>query len=170
MPQMYASNVYSSCIRSYPSASVVLPSFLKRRSVNQKESRKKSKQFQSWDRDIICLPKDCGSLSNIPYPRGKYRAKLGSNGLIGKIRLNSSMSVDEVEEEVRSVFQKAMGGRKDFQFIYLQPTGAGSRTLTVPTVSSSFSWTAQQVVKLAANKQTVYILANDELDCKVEVK
>ena len=63
-----------------------------------------------------------------------------------------------------------MGGRKDFQFIYLQPTGAGSRTLTVPTVSSSFSWTAQQVVKLAANKQTVYILANDELDCKVEVK
>ena len=55
-------------------------------------------------------------------------------------------------------------------FNSLQPTGAGSRTLTVPTVSSSFSWTAQQVVKLTANKQTVYILANNKLDCKVEVK
>ncbi len=70
------------------------------------------------------------------------------------------MTVEEVEKEVRSVFSQPMGGRSDFPFSFLQPTGLGSRTLTA---SSSFSWTAQQVAKLAGYKQVIYILAHDEL-------
>ena len=46
----------------------------------------------------------------------------------------------------------------------------GLPLLTVPTASSSYSCTAQQAVKLVANEQTIYILANNELVCEVEVK
>ena len=63
----------------------------------------------------------------------------------------------------------AMSGKTDFPFIFLQPTGAGSKTLTVPSVSSSFSWTAQQVAKLGANKQSFYILAKEKLALDLEV-
>ena len=74
------------------------------------------------------------------------------------------MSVDDVKDEVCSVFSKPMGNRKDFPFIFLQPTGAGSRTLTIPSVSTSFSWTPQQVAKLGSgNKQSIFILAQDDL-------
>lgn len=65
---------------------------------------------------------------------------------------------------MRSVFSQPMGGKSDgFPFAFLQPTGVGSKTLTVPCVSSSFSWTAQQVAKLGTCKQAIYILAQDEL-------
>ena len=69
------------------------------------------------------------------YSRGKHRAWLGKSGLIGKIRLVSTMTTTEIDNEVRSVFEKVMGGRSDFPFIFLQPT---SRTLMIPSVSSSF--------------------------------
>ena len=80
----------------------------------------------------------------------------------------STMTVKEVEDEVRSVFHKAMSGRSDFPFTFLQPAGAGSRTLTIPSVSS-FSWTAQQVAKLGPNKQSIYILARDKLAVELQV-
>jgi len=79
------------------------------------------------------------------------------------------MSEEEVKAEIRSVFCKPMQGKNDFIFLYLQPTGAGSRSLSVPSVSVSFSWSAQQVVKLAVNKQTIYILAEDDLQLPNEV-
>lgn len=84
-------------------------------------------------------------------------------GLIGKIRLMSNMTEQEMEQEVCSVFKSPMGEREDFPFMFLQPTGLGSRSLTVPSVSSSFSWTAQQVAKLGGNKCAIYILAKDNL-------
>jgi hypothetical protein len=84
------------------------------------------------------------SESPIPYPRGKYRELLGKKGLIGKIRLSSDMTPNEVEGEIRSVFQGVMKSTS-FQYTYLQPTGCGSRSLTIPAVSSQFVWTAQQV-------------------------
>ena len=77
------------------------------------------------------------------------------------------MSVIEVEDEIRSVFQGPMGGKHDFRFQFLQSTGVGSRTLTIP-VLSSFDWSAQQVAKLGNNKQPVYIIAVDELVCNIE--
>ena len=72
------------------------------------------------------------------------------------------MTVEEVEDEIRSVFHYQMSGRKNFPFDFLQPAGAGTKSLTVPSVSSSFCWTAQQVAKLGG-KQPIYILAKDHL-------
>ena len=118
--------------------------------------------------DIVCLPKNSDPSATLSFPRGKYGAKLGEKGLIGKIRLMSSMGVTEVEQDVRSVFCSPMSGRDDFHFKFLQSTGVGTRTLTVPSVSASFSWTAQQVAKLGTNKQAIYILAIDELSCSLE--
>ena len=56
-----------------------------------------------------------------------------------------------------------MGGRKDFPFAFLQPAGVGTRTLSIPSVSSSFRWTASQVAKLGGHKQAIYIMAMDSL-------
>ena len=116
----------------------------------------------------MCLPQQ--SVTEFSYPRGKYRSCLGKHGLIGKIRLMSTMTVVEVESEVQSVFGKAMGNRGDFPFSFLQPTGAGSRTLMVPLVSSSFEWTTQQVAKFASNKQSIYVLAQDKLAVEYKVR
>lgn len=52
---------------------------------------------------------------------------------------------------MRSVFRGSMDGRSDFPFSFLQPTGAGTRTLMLPSISFSFRWTAQQVTKLISN-------------------
>ena len=98
------------------------------------------------------------------HPRGKYRTKLASKGLIGKVHLTSLMN--DVENEIRSVFCVPMCGNNEFCFCYLQSTGTGSKTLTV--VSSSFDWTAQQVAKLGNNKQAIYIMANDEFACSLD--
>lgn len=57
-----------------------------------------------------------------------------------------------------------MSNTEQFQFTYLQPTGCGARSLTVPAVSSSFDWTPQQVARLGGTKGTVYIMAEDELN------
>lgn len=87
-------------------------------------------------------------------------------GLIGKIHLTSDMSITEVEDEIRSVFREPMKDNPLFPFIFLQPTG-GARSLTVPVVSSSFTWTAQQVAKLGNNKGTIYNMAQDDLNIAV---
>ena len=112
----------------------------------------------------MCLPSNKEqTTSSIPYLRGKYRQKLGDYGLIGKLRISSEMSEHEVEQEIRDVFATPMWNRSDFPFFYLQPTGAGSHTLTLPSVSHSFHWTPQQVAKLGSHKQPIYILAQEEL-------
>ena len=147
---------------------MILPSYLKRKRKEESSGHcasKRPKPVQVWDRDIVCLPSSHGSVGNIPFPRGKFRTKLGEKGLIGKIRLTSQMSVLEVEDEIRSVFQGPMGGSNDFCFHFLQSTGLGSKTLTLPSVSSSFIWTPQQVARLGNNKQPIYIMADDELAC-----
>ena len=110
---------------------------------------------------ISCLPlrRTCP----IPYPRGRYREFLGHQGLVGKIRLMSNMTAEDVVSEIHSVFQGAVK-KSSFPFTFLQPTGCGSRSLTVPSVSSQFVWTPQQVAKLGANKGTVYIMLEEELD------
>ena len=130
---------------------------------DRKRSREAS--IQVWDRDIVCLPRVEGESSKISYPRGKVRAKLAEKGLIGKIRLTSVMTKDEMEKEVRSVFRRQMHNREDFPFIFLQSTGAGSKSLTIPSISATFTWTPQQVAKLGNGKIPIYILAQDELAC-----
>ncbi len=136
----------------------ILPSFLKRKSsCGNVGTRKKRKAVTTWDRDIICLPPEYKKKENcIPYPRGKFRVKIG---LVGKIHLASCMSVDEVADEIRSAFPRITKTNPNFSFQYLQPCGSGARSLSVPTVSSSFQWTAQQVAKVGNQKNTIYILA-----------
>ena len=142
--------------------SQILPSYLKRKSSGCSASKSKKRRTISYDRDIICLPPKYRKKEDIPYPRGKYRSELGRKGLVGKVHLTTDMSVVEVENEIRSVFSHAMGSECPFQ--YLQPAGGGSRSLTVPSVSSSFQWSAQQVAKLGNCKNTIYILAMGELN------
>ena len=76
------------------------------------------------------------------------------------------MSEEDVRNEVRSVFQGPMGGQPNFPFAFLQPTGYGSKSLTIPAVSASFEWSAQQVAKLGGNKGTIYIVAEEKLNVR----
>ena len=62
-----------------------------------------------------------------------------------------------------------MNNQSNFPFHYLQPTGSGTRTLSVPSVSSLFSWTAKQVARLGNTSGTIYILADDDLLLNEEV-
>ncbi len=105
----------------------------------------------------------------IPYPRGKCRANLARQGLLGKVHLSSDMSIEDVQNEIRSVFKSTMGNDVAFLFKYLQASGGGSRSLTIPSVSASFRWTAQQVAKLGNQKNIIYIMAKKELDLNKDV-
>lgn len=69
----------------------------------------------------------------------------------------------EVGMDIRSVFERAMGGDSSFPFKYLQATGGGSQSLSIPSVSASFQWTAQQVAQLGNQRNTIYILAEGNL-------
>ena len=61
------------------------------------------------------------------------------------------------------MFKQAMNSNPYFPFTFLQSTGGGCKTLTVPCVSSSYEWTAQQVSRLASGRSSIYIMALDEL-------
>ena len=80
------------------------------------------------------------------------------------------MSVEEVENEIRSVFEHAMGGDPSFSVKYLQATGGGSRSLSIPSISASFQWTAHQVAKLGNQRNTIYILAEKDLQERARKK
>ncbi len=73
------------------------------------------------------------------------------------------MTDDEIMTEIRSVFSDAMGGHSDraFRFNIMQSSGGGSKTISAPSMSSSFRWTAQGVA--GSSKTPIYILAIDNL-------
>ena len=71
------------------------------------------------------------------------------------------MSVEDVEDEIHSIFASVLGSGS---FTYLQATGGSTRCLSVPSVSTSFQWTAQQVAKLGNQRNTIYILADGDLN------
>ena len=149
----------------------VLPSYLKRRrgdAVDGNKKNKKTKVIKQWDRDVVCLPpkKSDGVVS---FSRGGYRTYLANCGLIGKLHMTSDMDEEDVAREVRSIFQGPMKGKADFHFQYLQATGGGTKSLTVPAQSESFKWTPFQVSRLSGQSGTIYILAKDELDLNDKV-
>ncbi len=150
-----------------PTALHVLPSYMKRKVAAGEHSKvKRPKSVKTYDRDVFCLPlsrKNGPSGGSIKYPRGKYRSWLATSGLIGKLHLTSEMSELDVMKEIRSIFSGPMGNNPDFRFLYLQPTGGGARSLTIPSQSSSFKWIPQQVAKIAGQTGVIYILAQDEL-------
>lgn len=110
--------------------------------------------------DIICLPPNRAKNSSIP--RGKERASLGAQGLCGKIWLNSTMSEEEIFSEIRSVFQAPMCGDPDFPFQFMQTIG-GSKTLSVPSTSSRFTWSGKEIVRMSG-QGCIYIQALKDLD------
>ena len=71
------------------------------------------------------------------------------------------MTEDEIMTEIRSVFSDAMGGDRAFRFNIMQSSGGGSKTISAPSMSSSFRWTAQGVA--GSSKTPIYILAIDNL-------
>ena len=118
---------------------------------------------KTWDRDILCIPNGGRrSGGGISFPRGRYRAYLARSGLIGKLHLSSEMTDKDVEDEIRTIFKGPMQNNRSFPFVYLQSTGGGSKTLTIPSQSSSFKWTPQQVAR-SSQSGTIYILAQDDL-------
>lgn len=129
----------------------------------QTTSGKKGKHpISTYDRDIVCLP------YSYPGPNGRYaiprkdtRANLATQGLIGKIRLSSTMEEDEILSEVRSAFSAAMGHDPHFPFTFLQRCGPGTNALAEPS-TSSFVWTAREVIRMAG-QGCIYIRADREL-------
>ena len=151
-----------------------LPSFVRHRasashSAGPKAKRGKQEAVKTWDKNIVCLPREFVSSDTnaIPIPRSKKRHLLGQYGLIGKVHLKSSMSEEDIMGEVRSTFAKPMGDNPLFPFRFLQGTGGGSKTLTIPPVSQSFHWTAAQVAGLG--QAQIYILAEARLNIPVRL-
>ena len=133
--------------------------------VHKKRGKGKAppKRILTYDRDICCLPhsfmrKD----GTVPIPRSvKKRTFLCANGLVGKIRLSSEMSEKQIMSEIRSVFEKPFGYDNKFHFDILQTGGNAMKSLVVPSLSSSYTWTASTVAGNAKSK--IYILAQDDL-------
>ena len=73
------------------------------------------------------------------------------------------MTDEDVEREIRSIFKGPMQNDHNFPFLYLQATGGGAKSLTVPSQSSSFKWTPQQVACLSSQSGTIYIVAQADL-------
>ena len=101
-----------------------------------------------------------GNKATFKIPR--CRDYLARKGLIGKIHLTSDMSEKEIFREIRSVFKKPMDCNRSFIFDVLQQTGGSSKSLTVPSVSSSYKWTASAVAGKNA-KVPIYIIAREKL-------
>ena len=117
-------------------------------------------EIQTWHSSILCLPLNRAKNSSIP--RGKERANLGVQGLCGKIRLDSTMSEEEVFSEICSVSQAPMCGDPNFPIQFMQTIGGGSKTLSVPTTASRFTWSGKEIMKMSG-QGCIYIQALKEL-------
>ena len=72
------------------------------------------------------------------------------------------MSEEEIREEICTVFDTAFDGDRHFPFKFLQSVGSGSNCLTIPCTSSSFEWTAKEIIS-SVGKGALYILAQKEI-------
>lgn len=141
-----------------------LPSAFLGKRARLSESSKKMERLFTYDRDIICIPQSFVLKSGlIPIPRQTYKREfLARNKLIGKIRLSSAMSEDDICKEIRSVFSDPMENDPLFKFEILQTSGGKSKSLNIPVKSSKYKWTAGAVCGKNA-KVPIYILAKDNL-------
>ena len=153
-------------------SSIPLPSILgrwRRSRSTVASSRTKALKVVTWDRTIVCLPscypQYCKSGGGIAIPR-KKRSVLAANGLIGKIHLESDWSEDEVFAEIRSVFSDPMDGDASFPFKILLLTGSGTKSLTIPSLSSSYRWIRKEVAGRADS--FIYMLAKKGLKNEVQ--
>ena len=68
----------------------------------------------------------------------------------------------QIFDEIRSIFSCPMNEDMEFPIKIVQISGGGSKTLTVPVVSSTYKWTAGAVAGKNA-KCPIYVLADDPL-------
>ena len=122
-----------------------------------------SSRLQVWDKDIICFPKDyITNPQEVSIPRGKGRIELAKIGLVGKIRLDSSMDETNIREEICSVFSEQMQYDTQFPFKILHAIGGGAKALSVPNTSASFTWTAKEVAS-SGGRGAIYIWAQADM-------
>lgn len=124
---------------------------------------------QPLTRETSCLPMDYeGRNGTVAIPRSLHRSRLANQetGLFGKFQFNLDWSPERMQREISSLFSKPFGlteedlaAGKTFKFDYLQRTGAGSRTLCVPSVTQYFQWNGRQVATLAKSGGVIYVLA-----------
>ena len=112
-------------------------------------------RYYAYNRDIICLPSDHYSSHVINIPRS--REGLYEAGLVGRVRLTSDMSEDDIFDEIRSVFKGPMRGNRNFIFSILQGTDGSSKTLVIPSLSSSYQWTASAVAPKNVKTPIIYL-------------
>ena len=132
--------------------------------VPTKDTKSKRKSAATtYDRDIICLTKQFMKKDGtLKIPRSANSLEyLCRHGLRGKIRLSSTMSEEEIMSEIRSVFKRSFND-EEFLFDILQPGGGKFKSLVVPSLSSSYVWTASAVA--GSSKSPVYILTHTDLD------
>ena len=98
----------------------------------------------------------------------RNREALCEAGLIGRIRLTSDMSEEEIFDEIRSVFKIPMEENKHFEFDILQSTGGSTKNLVVPALSISYQWTASAIAPKNV-KTPIYILAKEPLKVVLQV-
>ena len=119
--------------------------------------------MKTWNKDIICLPKDYHpNNQKIPISRGAKRGEIAMAGLIGKISLSSTMSEEDIREEICAIFAVVFGGDDKFPFRFLQTVGGGTRYLNMPCQTSNLKWTAQDLIS-SAGKGAIYILAEKDI-------
>ena len=134
--------------------------------IGARSRSKKPQMIVSWDRNIICILKSDQEwrVSKGPLlPSKEVSSKFRCYGSDWEATSHLYNMSDMVQAEVRSVFKQAMNGNPYFPFTFLQSTGGGCKTLTVPCVSSSYEWTAQQISRLASGHSSIYIMALEEL-------
>ena len=143
--------------------------FLKRISSKKGKDKMMSKKAPSvtYDRDIFCLTKNfANNNGTVKIPRSSESMEyVCRNGLKGKIRLTSDMTEEEIMEEIKSVFKRPFGGDGDFPFDILQPSGGKLKSLVIPSLSSSYVWTASAVA--GNSKSPIYIMAGADIQVDV---
>lgn len=147
-----------------------LPTTFLKRITNQsvRQKSKKKTPLVTYDRDIVCLTKDFVQKNGtIKIPRSASNLEyLCRNSLKGKIRLSSTMNEDEIMNEIRSVFKRPFNNR-EFSFDILQHGGGKFKSLVVPSLSSSYVWTANAVA--GSSKSPIYILAHTDIDVSIMI-
>ena len=103
----------------------------------------------------MCFPYNylVGNSITIGNSSKEIRDFLTRNGLMGKIRLSSSMTEEETMSEIRSVFSVPMKTQSNFAFKVLQPSGGSSKSLSVPALSSSLNGQLQPLLGKIARCQ-----------------
>lgn len=135
--------------------------------IKQRKSNSNKAAAVVFDRVIICLTKKFQQQNGtIMIPRSSENMNyLCKHNLKGRILLNSNMDEEEIMDEIRLVFQDSFTTFLSFDI--LQHGGGRLKSLVVPSLSSSYAWTASAVA--GSSKSPIYILAhNDDLVAAME--